>query len=686
MKVCFFVLLFSIGSSKGFSQDTLSGNYSNDSLLKVEVKAFYSNVSWMNAPAAITAISPQKLNELSSVSFTNSFNTVSGVKMEERSPSSYRISIRGSSLRSVFGVRNLKVYWNNFSLTDGGGNTYINLINPINVNSAEILKGAAASMYGAGTGGVVLLNSPQSFSQNHISTFNSQIKIGSYNLFEENVQYHYSNSKTSILLSQNHFQSNGFREQSASNKNVVLLNSFFKAKKHLLELFVFNTSLYYQTPGGITYEQMLQNSTLSRQATTTLPSAIQQKTAIYNNTFYIGVADEFMINENLKSSINLAFDKTNYANPFITNYEKRNENNLNLSGKFFYNNNRGNVKLSWTNGFETLFNHSLLDNYGNKNGNRDTLQFNDKLAATQLFAFSQINVRVRKILLQFGLSCNQQLFFYNRLSDKNFGNDKVNNSGLVAAPRLALSYNLFKQLSFYAVVAKGFSSPTIAEIRPSDGNFYNNLKAESGINYELGLKGNLLNQRINFDLAFYYFNLKNTIVRRNNTVGAEYFINAGKAEQKGIELTLNYSIWKSNQSFIQQILFSNSNSFQPYFFKDYVVGNTNYSGNKITGVPLWTNVSTIETDFKKNISLFISYNYTSAIPLADANDVFAADYRLLQAKINWKLKNGKAEFFVIGDNLLNELYSLGNDINAAGKRYYNPAPQINYQLGFNIKL
>src|SRR5258708_13431239 len=54
------------------------------------------------------------------------------------------------------------MYWNGLPLTDGGGNTYINLVDFNSVASAEIIKGPGASLYGAGTGGVVLLGSPMS--------------------------------------------------------------------------------------------------------------------------------------------------------------------------------------------------------------------------------------------------------------------------------------------------------------------------------------------------------------------------------------------------------------------------------------------------------------------------------------------------------------------------------------------
>jgi iron complex outermembrane recepter protein len=36
------------------------------------------------------------------------------------------------------------------------------------------------------------------------------------------------------------------------------------------------------------------------------------------------------------------------------------------------------------------------------------------------------------------------------------------------------------------------------------------------------------------------------------------------------------------------------------------------------------------------------------------------------------------------DNLLDEKYSLGNDINAAGNRFFNAAPTINYYLGVKV--
>ncbi|MBU3715352.1 MAG: TonB-dependent receptor, partial [Ferruginibacter sp.] len=61
-------------------------------------------------------------------------------------------------------------------------------------------------------------------------------------------------------------------------------------------------------------------------------------------------------------------------------------------------------------------------------------------------------------------------------------------------------------------------------------------------------------------------------------------------------------------------------------------------------------------------------------------------YQLLQAELGWHLnKKGKQwHFFLAADNLLDQNYSLGNDINAAGRRFYNPAPGIGFMAGIRF--
>ena len=124
----------------------------------VTVRAFEQNRNQHSTTANVKIIDLRNSDRYNKTSLVNSFNSIAGVRMEERSPGSYRINIRGSSLRSPFGVRNVKVYWNNIPVTDPGGNTYFNQFAFNDFSSIEIYKGPAGSLYGAGTGGLILMN------------------------------------------------------------------------------------------------------------------------------------------------------------------------------------------------------------------------------------------------------------------------------------------------------------------------------------------------------------------------------------------------------------------------------------------------------------------------------------------------------------------------------------------------
>ncbi|MDP1973223.1 MAG: TonB-dependent receptor, partial [Sediminibacterium sp.] len=79
---------------------------------------------------------------------------------------------------------------------------------------------------------------------------------------------------------------------------------------------------------------------------------------------------------------------------------------------------------------------------------------------------------------------------------------------------------------------------------------------------------------------------------------------------------------------------------------------------------------------------------TSKISLNDAATVYTEGYELVQAKLSKQLK-WKQQFFQLFagvDNLFNQSYSLGNDINAVGNRYFNPAPLRNGYMGIRINL
>jgi iron complex outermembrane receptor protein len=105
-------------------------------------------------------------------------------------------------------------------------------------------------------------------------------------------------------------------------------------------------------------------------------------------------------------------------------------------------------------------------------------------------------------------------------------------------------------------------------------------------------------------------------------------------------------------------------------------------------VPEHTIALSADVQFKKGIYVNSSFYYATKIYLDDANTVAANGYRILGCRAGWKpvIKSKlKMNLYAGVDNLLNETYSLGNDINAAGGRYYNAAPERNFYAGISFQ-
>ncbi|OYW77089.1 MAG: hypothetical protein B7Z27_08110, partial [Sphingobacteriia bacterium 32-37-4] len=377
-------------------------------------------------------------------------------------------------------------------------------------------------------------------------------------------------------------------------------------------------------------------------------------------TIWLGVQDNYQINEQQLITSFVTFNQTNFTNPFITNYEKRIELNLAAGIQWILQPKSNFNKWQWIIGTEYLVNESAIKNYANNKGVAGPIQADDIVYTRQGFLFTQWSYKpTQKLLLNAGLSLNQQLYEFKSLLLMNqpLMNRKIQSP---ISPRLTLNYKLNANLNIYGIIARGFSAPSLAEIRPSDGNFYPQLNAEQGWNAEIGIKGGFLNDQIQVDLSYYSFQLKNAIVRRNDLNGNEYFINAGATKQNGLEAMIKYLLVRPSKEKKYSLDFTNSFSFQPYRFTNYQQGNTVFNGNPITGVPKYIWVSTINFAHKNGWTFNITANLTSKISLNDAATVYAEGYELLQTKLAKQIKWKQYQFqlFAGADNLLNQTFSL----------------------------
>jgi iron complex outermembrane receptor protein len=255
-------------------------------------------------------------------------------------------------------------------------------------------------------------------------------------------------------------------------------------------------------------------------------------------------------------------------------------------------------------------------------------------------------------------------------------------------PRFGISYRIYNNLVWRASVSKGYSPPTISELRPSDNVIYQNLMPEYGWNYETGLRYRSMNERWSADVVYFRYDLQNAIVRRLNEDGAEFFVNAGGTRQEGLEAETRMTLIKNDNSFIRLAEINLSYTLYYFRFVNYQSGDKDHSSNSLTGIPSNTFNGGISISLPVNLVVYVNYNYTGRLPLNDSNTDWASDYHLLRSKISWsnEIKKATVVFFAGIDNILDEKYSLGNDLNAAAGRYYNPAPTRNFYGGIAVNV
>ncbi|MEC7755313.1 MAG: TonB-dependent receptor [Bacteroidota bacterium] len=659
----------------------LEANVKN--LDEVVVEGFTDNEKLSKMAGGIARLDAKDLNRFDNFSLVSAVNTLPGVRFEERAGASYRISIRGSSIRSPFGVRNVKVYWNGIPFTEPGGNTFLNLLDLANVGNMEIIKGPAASAYGAGNGGVIKLQSTNLAQLSNATEVG--LTAGSFGSFRSSVQSNWLGEKTSITGKYAFQTSDGYRDHNAMQRHVaeVDLLHFANERKAYLASILYS-DLFYEIPGGLNPTQLAENRRQAR------PGSEAFNASIDHQYFIIRGGQEYEFSENFRSDVNAYFYNRNFENPFNLDYKRDQENSVGfrvqLENDFSLLGRRSSI--TYGNEFQVAYFDG--SNFGNVGGEADTIRFRDELTNKLSFWFADVKLNLTESLkLTVGASLNHIDYDINRVEDK------INNSpgqfkkefDRVFSPRVALSKTWAENFSTHLSVSHGYSPPTTTEVRTNEGSINTALQPEIGINYELNIRGAAVYRRLSYDVALFMFNLDESITTGTDGNGVVLFQNSGQIDQKGLEAALQWN-WLTQPS--TRLTSFNSRlayTYHDFEFKEYVDGGDDLSGNALTGTA--PNVLSLMTDFSLISGFYanLTYQYSDEIPLNDENTVYSGAYQVFHTRVGYKRANPNTdyEFFVGVNNLFNEEYSLGNDLNAFGQRYFQPAPERSFYVGLNLK-
>ena len=624
-------------------------------------------------PAAINKIGTAQLQRYANTNILQAVNSTAGVSMEERSLGSYRLNIRGSSVRSPYGVRNVKVYYDNIPFTAPGGNTMLNMLGFYNVGALEIIKGPGSSLYGAGTGGVVLFEAP---GINGSTNVEAGLNAGTYGT----LAYHAKIQLPKHIFSYEDTRSDGYREHTQMNRKVASYQTHLNSiTRGLLSLYFIYSDLAYQTPGALTLAEYRANAQQARPTVGANQGAVLAKAGIHQKATLLGLTHRYLFSSKLSNTTSLYGFYNETENPAIQNYELKKEPHWGGRTNFRYN--IGNFSAHF--GAELQSGNFSSRTFRNLQGNRGAQLTDDKLDLWQWMGFAQLNYQLNKWLFTLGASTNSLQLNFLRSSATPSTEARKKFNGEIQ-PRFAVLYKASEYFSTYANVSKGFSPPAANEIF-ADNNSYNlALAAENGWNIEPGLRWNLFNQRLFVDASYFNFWLSNAIVTRRDAAGANYYLNAGKTKQQGIETSIAYHLLPKNRPLL--INLQASYTYHDFKYDEFVQLAQDFSGKKLPGAAPHRYTLMADIKCENGPSVFLSYSHSAKIALNDANSQFADSFQLFSLKLGYpkKINNLLFDFYAGTDNLFNQTYSLGNDMNGFGGRYYNVAPARSFYFGLKL--
>lgn len=194
-------------------------------------------------------------------------------------------------------------------------------------------------------------------------------------------------------------------------------------------------------------------------------------------------------------------------------------------------------------------------------------------------------------------------------------------------PRFAINYELTDDLSTYASVTRGYKAGGFNQLNPGPA-----FRPEGVWNYELGVKGDLLQRRLTFDLAAFHFNYSN-LQALVDFAGSLVTRNAGTATGEGIEGSLTIRP-------LEGVTVSAGAAWQDIRYGQFIAGpGQDFTGNRLVRAPEFTAnlVADVDTAVSDKLRLLArgEFSYQSSQFFRPSNDPFTrqSGYALVNASL-----------------------------------------------------
>lgn len=650
----------------------------------VEVTSTRVEKNIYKVPFSISLIDKDEIQQgKETISLDESLNKVPGVYVQNRYNfvQDQRISIRGFGSRAAFGVRGIKILYDGIPLTLPDGQSQTDIIDLGSADRIEIIRGPASALYGNSSGGVINI-----FSETGKENPFVEVKsiFGSYDLYKFNVKTAAQLTNTDFFINISSLDYEGFRDHDKT-ENILInsnLNYYPSNKSGLTLVFNYINEPTAEDPGALTKEQL--NEDRNQAAGGSLVSDSVETV----EQLRLGLKFNYFpdTDQNIESLVYIITRDFSQRLPFgIVSFDR-----IFLGGglkylvskPLFEFNNRFLIGTELEYQRDNRINFAYTEGFDKGD---TTLNQKEKVSNLGIYAQDEFSI-LDNLELTLGLRYD---YFKFSVDDSLVENDNPDESGSRTfnqlSPKVGLLYSPCSNINIYSNFSTSFETPTTGELvnKPDgSGGLNPDLEPQETIGFELGTRGVLIN-KLNYDLSLFYADIKDQLIpfQSENFPDREFFRNAGKSEQYGLEAALDYEL-------IDNLILSLSYTYLNFKFIDFETSEENFDNNEVPGIPKNQLYSEIRYSHPSGLYGAVDLLYVDDFYVNDSNTEKNDSYELVNLRMGMQkeiIKNIVFSPFVGLNNILDEKYNASVRVNAAGGRYFEPAPEFNIYGGFSVR-
>lgn len=652
----------------------------------------------IDIPYSVFSVEKKELSYGKKISARNVLADVPGLFLQSRYGNhDLRVSIRGFGNRSSTGIRGVRILQDGIPESEPDGETVIDAVDFTSLRGVEVVKGNLSSLYANAPGGVIDFKTDYLFNENYAASFN---QVGKFGFRQNGFKLGLRNNDNRFFLSYYYRNLDGYRKHSEEFQHLVntVYEGYLGTRSSVTLLGNFVNGFNRQ-PGPLTKEEFNSDPLMAS------PIALSQdfrsitrkgRIAIKYSTGF-GLPDE---NELEIAAYGGIKELTKVDNQFYTLSTRYSV------GSLIRYANRGHIldlPNIFTGGFDFAFQSGPISAFENIAGNRGISVENStdaSLSNVGFYFIDHLNVIRNKL----------GLFISGRYDISNFKRDILIPYGSIDSarvftgltPKLGLNYKLFSDIALYTSYGISYDFPALSEL---DNNIFTSnssytlnpdLDVQKSKNFELGIKGNIINtnsefmRKIIFDITFFNYLIDDGIVPYtfNQTV---FYNNAAKTKRTGIEIGIKTHPFEETEMVVNY-------TYTNFKYDSYITVNhtptgdvtADYSGNYEASVPkqIINFIFNYEFELSEDISGLLQWDcdYIDKVYVDDANTETASAYFYgnIMTGLTYQSELFSTVFYAGVYNIFDNKYVGFVNINDFFGRYYETGEPRSYYMGLNV--